>query len=877
MDCGPAALKALLEGFGVRVSYGRIREACQTDVDGTSVDTLEDLLNEFGLDAEQVLVPIDHVLLPGMTLLPALVVTRLPSGQTHFVVAWRRVGRFILIMDPAAGRLWVSVDDFLRDLFLHGAVIPSSTWREFAASAGFARALTSRLGALGVSALRAEHLIVAARSDPGWRSLAALDAACRMVRALVETKAVARGEAAARMCEALSRNASADPTATIVPERFWSARLAAGGDEEHLVVAGAVVVHVRGRRATDDEGVRRSELPSELVAALDEPTVSPWRVFAGLLWRETRAVPLALAAIVLVTSFTTILETLVFRGVVDVAAELTVDAQRIGAAVALVLFGAILLGIDLGAVATLQAVARRLETALRVEFLEKIPRLGLRYFRSRPSSDMTERAHSIQRVRAVPELAAEIIRTAAALVATTIGILLVDPHGFLAAAVAVAVSFCVPMATRAVLSGLELRLRTHGAALLHFVLDAQLGLVPIRTHGAERALRLEHEQILVEWRSSGRSLVRAGIATDAIGALAGTLVAAWILLDYVASHTHRNGVLLVAYWALSLAPLGQRLAMAIRQYPAVRNVALRLAEPLGAPDEFAEASAPAREPRAASAAIEAACAVGVRFDGVTARGGGHVILEGLDLEVAAGEHVAIVGASGAGKSSILGLLLGLLRPSEGALLVDGIPLDGERVVTLRERTAWVDPAVRLWNGTLLSNLLYGAGADLERSIADVVEASELREPIERLPEGMQSVIGEAGALLSGGEGQRARFARALCRKRVGLALLDEPFRGLDAASRSALLVRARAYWADATMLCVTHDVSETIGFERVLVVEGGRIVEDGRPKALSADASSRYASLLSAERALREETWGGSFWRRLQMTRGELVGRGERP
>src|ERR1700675_4718324 len=92
MDCGPASLKCLLEGFGVAVSYGRLREACQTQVDGTSIDTLEQIAGQLGLVAEQVIVPEDHVLLDEAEVLPAIVVIRLPNGYTHFVVAWRTHG-----------------------------------------------------------------------------------------------------------------------------------------------------------------------------------------------------------------------------------------------------------------------------------------------------------------------------------------------------------------------------------------------------------------------------------------------------------------------------------------------------------------------------------------------------------------------------------------------------------------------------------------------------------------------------------------------------------------------------------------------------------------------------------------------------------------
>jgi ABC-type bacteriocin/lantibiotic exporter with double-glycine peptidase domain len=104
MDCGPAALKCLLEGFGIAVSYGRLREACQTDVDGTSIDTLEEAAVQLGLEAEQMMLPVDHLLLPEAQALPALVVVQLPGGATHFVVAWRRHGRVVQLMDPGTGR-----------------------------------------------------------------------------------------------------------------------------------------------------------------------------------------------------------------------------------------------------------------------------------------------------------------------------------------------------------------------------------------------------------------------------------------------------------------------------------------------------------------------------------------------------------------------------------------------------------------------------------------------------------------------------------------------------------------------------------------------------------------------------------------------------
>ena len=103
-----------------------------------------------------------------------------------------------------------------------------------------------------------------------------------------------------------------------------------------------------------------------------------------------------------------------------------------------------------------------------------------------------------------------------------------------------------------------------------------------------------------------------------------------------------------------------------------------------------------------------------------------------------------------------------------------------------------------------------------------------------------------------------------------LVILDEPFRGLDPRRRHELLGRARAVWRDATLICVTHDIGETRGFDRVLVVEAGRIVEDGPPLDLAGRTDSAYARLLEAEHAV-SELWSAPGWRRLHLRDGALM------
>jgi ATP-binding cassette subfamily B protein len=400
-------------------------------------------------------------------------------------------------------------------------------------------------------------------------------------------------------------------------------------------------------------------------------------------------------------------------------------------------------------------------------------------------------------------------------------------------------------------------MRTHAGALSRFYLDALLGLSPIRTHGAETSVAREHESLLVEWARTGRALVATYVRADLVQAAIGTLLAAWLLFRYERGSGDPSGVLLLVYWSLSLPTLGQELGALLRQAPGHRNTALRLLEPLGAIEEDAPSSEPA--PPATKGAS-------IAFDAVSVVASGHAILEDVRLRIAPGEHVAIVGSSGAGKSSLLGVLLGLHRPSAGAVVVDGAPYDRSALLAM---TAWVDPAVQIWNRALVDNLLYGAPPGAPSWLGRAIDASDLAGVLEKLPDGMQTALGEGGGLVSGGEGQRVRIARALLRHDARLALLDEPFRGLDREKRRELTANARAWWKDATLLCVTHDVSDTTSFPRVVVVEGGRVVEDGSPSELLA-TDSRYRAMVETEHAVAREVWDEATWKRFVLARGRL-------
>jgi ATP-binding cassette subfamily B protein len=889
MDCGPASLKCLLGGFGIRVSYGRLREACQTDVDGTSIDTVEEVAAQLGLEAEQTMMPVDHVLLGEAQALPAIVVIALPTGSTHFVVAWRRHGNIVQVMDPATGRRWPACESFLKEVYQHIFPVPADAWRKWAGSEEFSGALQRRMLNLGIRKTVSRRLIDEALADSGWWSIACLDAATRMAAALAASRGLDHGEESARLLEAFFDKARADQAnGSIIPSGFWSVVPARpeASEQEHLFLKGAVVVRVRGQRSLRPErAIGESEgeagppppLSPELVAALEEKPSRPGLELLRMLKADGVLAPYALLLAAALAAGGTVFEALLFRGLFEIGRDLGLVRQRLEAMGALVVFVLALLLLELPLVSGMQRLGRRLEARLRVAFLEKLPRLGDRYFHSRLTSDMAERSHSLFALRLVPGLGGQLARSIFGLAFTTGAIIWLDPASAPIALLTASISIALPLLTQPFLIERDLRVRTHTGALSRYYLDAMLGLIPVRVHGAERAVRREHESLLVEWARSSLSLQRRAVAVEGVQALVGFGLAVWILLDYVGRSSEIANVLLLVYWGLSLPALGQQVALSAQQYPGFRNITLRLFEPLGAPEENAprdDGSSLTGE-RAASKP-ERPEAVGIRFEGVSVRAAGHTLLDGIDLCVKAGGHVAIVGPSGAGKSSLVGVLLGWHKPATGEVLVDGEPLDGERLEQLRREIAWVDPTIQIWNRSLLSNIRYGAHARTGLPMGEAIELSRLSSVLKRLPDGLQTQLGEGGALVSGGEGQRVRLARAMLRPGVRLVILDEPFRGVDRDQRRELLSKCRLLWKDATLLCITHDISETQSFEQVVVIEDGRIAEHGAPSDLIRKSRSRYKELLEAEKAVREGLWSGGMWRRIRLDEGVLTGDGEK-
>lgn len=865
MDCGPAVLKAILGGYGIDASYGRLREACQTDVDGTSIDTLEELACSLGLDAEQVMVPRDHLLIPEARALPAIVVTSLPNGSTHFVVAWRRHGSYLQVMDPSIGRRWVHARDFLEEVYAHEFVVPSEGWRQWTESDEFVGALTRRLDRVGVAKGGGAQIVDHAFEDESWKSIALLDASTRMVDALVRAGGLDAGSQALAALEGAR--------AEEVPETYWSVRPAkagADGQSGDLALVGSLLVRIKGRRdgekgtganAGESRGEAAGVAPESVLATLRETGASPGRKLLELLREDGLLAPSVLIGATAVAAGGVLLEALLLRSVLDLGLQLELSVQRLGAVLAVGSLAFLLLLLDFPVAQGLLRLGRRLELRLRIAFLRKLPALGERYFSSRLSSDMAERSHAIHQLRNVTPLVGQLLRASFELVLVTAGIIWLDPRSAPWAIGAAVAALAIPLLAHRSLVERDLRLRSHAGALTRFYLDGLLGLVAVRAHSAESVVQREHEILVSEWSRAGFRLQRLIASLQGLQQFVGFGLVVVLVLSHLQRSASAGTVLLLVYWALSLPALAQEIAALWSRYPWQRNVALRLLEPLGAstPEEDTGAE------DAVEGRLGGGITIGMRELGVVV--GGHPILRDVQTEVQAGEHVAIVGPSGSGKSTLVGLLLGWYRPATGELLVDDAPLGPARLERLRADTAWVDPGVRLWNRSLVENLRYSARRE---GFGGVIEAALLKEVLESLPDGMQTTLGEGGGLVSGGEGQRVRLGRGMMRPEARLVVLDEPFRGVDRHDRNLLLQRCRALWSGATLLYVTHDMRQTLAFDKVLVMESGRVVEQGKPEELARQPESRYAALLTADEVARKEMWSGARWRRLWLERGGL-------
>lgn len=218
------------------------------------------------------------------------------------------------------------------------------------------------------------------------------------------------------------------------------------------------------------------------------------------------------------------------------------------------------------------------------------------------------------------------------------------------------------------------------------------------------------------------------------------------------------------------------------------------------------------------------------------------VLDKINFTIEPGSKIALVGASGAGKTTISSLLFRFFDPQEGEILIDNYRINALELSCLRRQMAIVPQEVLLFGGTIRENIEYGKPGATEEEIMDAARRAHALDFISAFPDGFNTVVGERGVQLSGGQRQRIAIARAILRN-PRILILDEATSALDSASEQLVQKALDELMRDRTSLIIAHRLSTIYSADKILVMQSGRIVESGTHKELIANQEGVYYSL----------------------------------
>lgn len=210
---------------------------------------------------------------------------------------------------------------------------------------------------------------------------------------------------------------------------------------------------------------------------------------------------------------------------------------------------------------------------------------------------------------------------------------------------------------------------------------------------------------------------------------------------------------------------------------------------------------------------------------------GSFSIKGLNLGIMAGKTTAIVGLSGAGKSTVCDLIMGLIKPDEGQILIDGKPLNGENASSWRNHIGYVAQDTFLFNDTVRNNLLFAEEEAKEKNIWNALKSASADEFVSKLPNGLDTLLGDRGVILSGGEKQRLALVRALLRKPI-LLIMDEATSNLDSKNERNILDSIENLHGNISILMIAHRLSTIKNADIIYLMDNGQIIESGSWKEL---------------------------------------------
>ncbi|WP_053240046.1 thiol reductant ABC exporter subunit CydC [Pleomorphomonas koreensis] len=410
----------------------------------------------------------------------------------------------------------------------------------------------------------------------------------------------------------------------------------------------------------------------------------------------------------------------------------------------------------------------------------------------------------------------------AVLTLVAVGLLLALHDGSLAAGVLAVLALCglvAPALAAAATTAPGRALTARAADLRRLVVDDLAGLGPLLMTGALAAHRDRLVQTMASLVEAERRLNRRAALGQALGRLSGDLaliVALFIGVPLVAaSRLAGPDLAMAALLSLSAAEAFMGLPAAFLGVSATLASARRLFAILDRRPPVTEAAHPAPLPDGRDIVLDN---VTLRY-----RDDGRPALDGISLDIPFGSHVALIGESGAGKSSLAGLLVRLRDPDAGEIRLGGLPLTALSLADLRRVIGVVPQKPHLFTTTLEANLKLGRPSATAEELAAAIAAADLAGFVARLPEGLGTPVGVAGTTLSGGEARRVAIARALLVE-PDILVLDEPGEGLDPETEAAVLDRVLDRMAGRTVILITHARAALSRMDRVIELDAGRIV-----------------------------------------------------
>jgi ATP-binding cassette subfamily C protein CydCD len=497
------------------------------------------------------------------------------------------------------------------------------------------------------------------------------------------------------------------------------------------------------------------------------------------------------------------------------------------------------------------AVAIRIKTDLRERLFNHILNLGPAYTRGHRTGELTTAA--VEGIEALDAYYSQYLPQLVITALIPISILIVVfPIDMLSGIVMLVTAPLIPFFMVIIGKGAEIvtqrQYQTLSRLSAHF-LDSLQGLTTLKLFGQSKAHAKNIETVSNQFRDRTLGVLRITFLSALALELLATLSTAVIAVEIGFRLLYARMEFLEAFFILVLAPefylplrmLGARFHAGMAGTTAARRIYEILDTPIVS-DQRSVVS-PSSHGEISSINFEN---ISYTYPNETTP-----TLENINLRIKAGQHIALVGASGAGKSTLVNLLLGFTQPSSGKITTHQLPNTRFLSPPSLSSITWVPQKPYLFHDTLAANIRLGKPDATDEEMIEAAKAAHLHEFIETLPEKYETIIGEGGARLSGGQAQRLALARAFL-KDAPILILDEPTSSLDPETETLLEGSTRRLMQGRTVITIAHRLNTIFRADEIIVLEEGRIIESGTHRDLLA-TNGMYAQMVKTYEATRAE------------------------